>query len=203
MSSKKYQPKILYAIAFATGFVLMGYEIFGSRVLSPYFGSSTHVWGALIAVFMAGLSAGYAIGGKIADKFSGYFPLGILLLIPGVLLLGFPVYGETFCLLADKLNYDERIETLIASLLLFFLPSFFIGTISPYLVKMNTSSIHKVGSGNGTVFSITTAGSIVGTLFSAFYMIGRIGSLKAIALFGGILLINGAICMMMNVNRKK
>ena len=186
---------MLYITAFTAGFVLMGYEIFGSRVLMPYFGSSTHVWGALIAVFMAGLSVGYAYGGKFADKHSGYLPLGVLLLIPALLLLLFPVYGKAFCILADRLEYDERIETLIASFLLFFAPSAFIGAISPYLVKMKTSSFEKVGTGSGTVFAIATTGSIAGTLFSAFFLVAYMGSFKAIALFGALLLVNGLVCL--------
>ena len=190
---------LLYTTAFISGFVLMGYEIFGSRVLRPYFGSSTHVWGALIAVFMAGLSVGYAFGGKFADKRSGYLSLGILLLIPALLLLLFPVYGKAFCVVAAKLEYDERIETLIASFLLFFAPSAFIGAISPYLVKMKTQSLGKVGTGSGTVFAIATVGSIAGTLFSAFYLVNQMGSSKAIALFGALLIINGIVCLLINL----
>lgn len=178
----------IFITAFIAGFVLMGYEIFGSRVLQPYFGSGIHIWGALIAVFMAGLSVGYLVGGKIADKFSGVKTLTCLLMIPGTLLLLFPIYGKAFCIFADGLNRDERLETLIASLLLFFVPSLCIGMISPYLVKMNTNSLEKVGSGNGTVFAIATTGSILGTLASAFYLIGKIESPKAIALFGLVLL---------------
>lgn len=183
-----YNKPWIYIIAFVAGFVLMGFEIFGSRVLAPHFGNSTQVWGALIAVFMTGLSVGYLVGGKIADKFDGYKPLSLLLLIPGFLLLLFPLFGKALCVMADRLNKDERLETLVASLLLFFLPSLFIGAVSPYLVKMNTSSLNKIGSGNGTVFAIATTGSILGTLASAFYMIGNIGSNQAIALFGMILL---------------
>lgn len=193
----------MFTTALLAGFVLMGYEIFGSRVLSPYFGSSTHVWGALIAVFMAGLCAGYAVGGKIADRFSGYLPLSILLLLPGCLLLCFPIYGQAFCKTADKLNYDERIETMIASLLLFFLPSAFIGAVSPYLVTMKTTSLDQIGTGNGSIYALVTFGSIIGTLFSSFYLVGRVESSQAIALFGVILLINGTGSLFLYFLREK
>jgi len=198
---RKYNKPLLYLTAFTVGFVLMGYEIFGSRVLRPYFGSSTHVWGALIAVFMAGLSLGYACGGRFADKRSGYLPLAVILVIPALLLLLFPVYGKICCIVADKWEYDERIKTLVASAMLFFVPTAFIGAISPYLVKMKTSSIEKVGISNGSIFAVGTTGSIAGTIISAFFLVGQIGSSKAIALFGGLLLINGIICLILS--RKK
>ena len=191
----KYNKLLLYATALSAGFVLMGYEIFGSRVLTPHFGSSIHVWGALIAVFMAGLSVGYACGGKFADNHSGYMSLAILLAIPAFFLLVFPVYGKRFCFLAGKIEYDERIATLVAALMLFFIPTAFIGAISPYLVKMNTSSFDEVGRGNGSIFATGTLGSIAGTIVSAFFLVGRIESSKAIMLLGGILLINAIICM--------
>ncbi len=35
----------LLILVFTAGFVLMGFEIAGSRVLAPYFGNSIYVWG--------------------------------------------------------------------------------------------------------------------------------------------------------------
>ena len=198
MSSKNNHTPLLYVIAFLSGFVLMGYEIFGSRVLTPHFGSSIHVWGALLAVFMAGLSLGYACGGRFADKHSGYLPLAILLLIPAFILFVFPVYGKAFCLLAAKIEYDERVAALVASSMLFFIPTAFIGAISPYLIKMKTSSMENVGSGSGSIFAIGTIGSIAGTIFSAFYLVRHMESSKAIIMLGGILMINAIICLILH-----
>jgi hypothetical protein len=67
---------------FVSGGVLLGVELVASRVLAPYFGNSIFVWGALIGVVLAGLSAGYWIGGVLADR----IPAPPLLI--GVLVLG-------------------------------------------------------------------------------------------------------------------
>jgi hypothetical protein len=182
---------IIYTTAYTAGAVLMGYEIFGSRVLRPYFGSSTHVWGALITVFMAGLSAGYAFGGKAADRSADPRKIVLSLLIPpGVLLLAFPVYGYRICALADRINCDERIETLTASVFLFLLPSAFIGALTPVLVKFNTDSIENVGRGNGKIFAVSTVGSITGTVISAFFLVGNTSSGVTISAMGALLLLN-------------
>ena len=58
----------LYTVVFLSGAALMGLEIVGSRVMAPVFGTSIFVWGALITTFLASLSTGYALGGKIADR---------------------------------------------------------------------------------------------------------------------------------------
>ena len=54
--------------AFFAGAVLMALELLGSRILAPTLGSSIFVWGSLIGVVLAALSAGYALGGAAADR---------------------------------------------------------------------------------------------------------------------------------------
>jgi len=46
----------------------MIYEITGSRIVSPFIGTSTYVWTSLIGVILGALSLGYWIGGRMADK---------------------------------------------------------------------------------------------------------------------------------------
>src|SRR5918999_3210259 len=53
---------------FLSGAVLLGVEIAASRVLAPYFGNSLFVWGAIIGVILAGLAAGYWVGGVVGDR---------------------------------------------------------------------------------------------------------------------------------------
>lgn len=44
---------------FVAGFCVMVLELLGTRILSPYLGSSLSVWTSLIGVVMAFLSLGY------------------------------------------------------------------------------------------------------------------------------------------------
>jgi hypothetical protein len=46
----------------------MSLEFSVSRLLIPVFGSSIYTWGSLIGVILAGLSLGYHVGGRLADK---------------------------------------------------------------------------------------------------------------------------------------
>src|SRR5689334_5201707 len=50
------------------GAVVMIYEIIGSRLVSPYIGSSTYIWTMLIGVILGSLSFGYWFGGRLADR---------------------------------------------------------------------------------------------------------------------------------------
>ena len=186
----------IFTTAFVTGFVMMGFEVFGTRVLSPYFGSGLHVWGALIAVVMAGLSCGYAVGGVVADRGKTRRMLIYSLGSAGLLLLLFPCFSIFVCRWIDSFQLGRKPSTLLAALLLFLLPSFFIGCVSPLLVKLKIRNLDKVGEGSGIIYSVMTMGSIAGTLVSAFYMIGHFSSSGSIVLFGIMLLLNAVILIL-------
>src|SRR5271168_40716 len=51
-----------------TGAVVMAMELTAFRLYAPYFGNSIYVWGSMISVVMLALSAGYSLGGWIADR---------------------------------------------------------------------------------------------------------------------------------------
>ena len=53
-------------IIFLCGAFIMIFEILGSRILGPYFGTSIFVWTSLIGIIMGSLSIGYWLGGKIS-----------------------------------------------------------------------------------------------------------------------------------------
>ena len=60
-------------------------EICASRLLAPYFGSSTIVWANLIGLVLAALSVGYWLGGKLADRRPTPRLLGALVLASAAL----------------------------------------------------------------------------------------------------------------------
>ena len=64
---------------------------------------------------------------------------------------------------------------LIACSVLFLLPGVFIGTVSPYVIRLAATKLHTVGSTAGTLYAVSTAGSIFGTLLTAFYLIPVLG----------------------------
>lgn len=185
---------ILYLIAFLTGFALMGYEILGVRVLSPYYGSSVHVWGATISVFLAGLSIGYIKGGQIADKISDLNILRRIILIPVLIITTFPVYGNRICKLIYSFELDSRIGALFLSIILFLVPCIFIGMAVPILVKMLASENHKIGSAAGNIYAVSTIGSIAGTLFTSFFMISMVSMPKGFMVIGIILIACWLLC---------
>src|SRR3954451_15147207 len=58
----------LEALVFAVGISSLGAEIAATRLLAPFFGTSTVIWANTIAVVLLALSAGYKLGGTLADR---------------------------------------------------------------------------------------------------------------------------------------
>jgi MFS family permease len=59
---------LIYAVAFVTSAIVMSFEMLGSRYLNPYFGSGIYTWAALISTVLIALTAGYFLGGALADR---------------------------------------------------------------------------------------------------------------------------------------
>jgi len=70
---------LLRAAVLVGGASVMVVEILGSRVLAPTFGTTLHVWSALITVTLAALAIGYAWGGRIADRRPGMAALIVVI----------------------------------------------------------------------------------------------------------------------------
>ncbi|MGH7871629.1 MAG: fused MFS/spermidine synthase, partial [Candidatus Binatia bacterium] len=162
-------------VVFVSGAVLMALEIVGSRVLAPYFGSSIFVWGSLISVVMAALSIGYYWGGWMSAREPSYGKLLALLVVPGILIFFLPfAYPQINEWIASH-DFGTRLNPLIACSALFLLPGVFLGTISPYVIRLAATKLHMVGSTAGTLYAVSTCGSIFGTLLTAFYLIPVLG----------------------------
>lgn len=166
---------LLNVIVFVSGAVLMGLEIVGSRVLAPYFGNSIFVWGSLISVVLAALSLGYYWGGRLSERRPSLDKLLLLVLLPGGMIFFLPfVYPPINGWIATA-DFGNRLNPLIASALYFLLPSIFLGTVSPYAIRLAATTLTAVGSTAGSLYALSTCGSIFGTLFTAFYLIPVIG----------------------------
>jgi predicted membrane-bound spermidine synthase len=78
------------------------------------------------------------------------------------------------------------IDQILAALALMFLPVTFLGMYSPFAIRLLLRSPQRSGRVSGTVYGVSTAGSIVGTLGTTFFLIPAIGS-RAITLTLGLI----------------
>ena len=162
---------VCYLVAFWSGFFVMGVELLGGRILAPNFGSSIYVWGALITVFMLALSLGYLAGGRYSQNNPSLKRLGVLLGIAALTTLPVvPLAGTPLEDLAIHIP-DPRFGSLTAAVLLFFIPTFFSGMVSPYCVRLLVDNEASSGRRAGQLYFVSTFGSAAGTLLTSFYLV--------------------------------
>jgi len=166
-----YRVAVCYVVALWSGFFVMGVELLGGRILAPNFGSSIYVWGALIAVFMLALSLGYLAGGRWSQRDPSLARLGLLL--GAAALTTLPVLALSGRVLEDLAFAvpDPRFGSLSAAALLFFVPTFFSGMVSPYCVRLLIDDEKTSGRRAGQLYFVSTFGSAAGTIMTSFYLV--------------------------------
>jgi hypothetical protein len=162
---------VCYIVAFWSGFFVMGVELLGGRILAPNFGSSIYVWGALITIFMLALSLGYLAGGRWSQKEPSLPKLGLLLAAAAITALPvLPLSGVVLENLAIAVP-DPRFGSLAAAAMLFFIPTFFSGMVSPYCVRLLIDAEESSGRRAGQLYFVSTFGSAAGTIMTSFYLV--------------------------------
>jgi hypothetical protein len=66
---------------------------------------------------------------------------------------------------------DPRYGSLLASSVLFILPTVILGMISPYSVRLLVENTHHSGQMAGRLYFVSTLGSALGTLATSFYLV--------------------------------
>src|SRR5436305_14237223 len=94
------RPAVVRAIVFVVGTASLGAEISAARLLAPYFGASTIIWANTIATVLVALSAGYAIGGRLADRRADLRGLCLVALTAAALLAIVPFIANPFLTLS-------------------------------------------------------------------------------------------------------
>lgn len=161
----------LKAVVALAGAVLMALEILGSRVLAPSYGSSVYVWGSLISTFLVALALGYALGGRAADRRPSLAALSTVLSAAAVLVLPCVAWAPWILASIGRTGWDARWAALFAATVLFLPPSIAMGMVTPFAVRIGIRRMETAGTVSGGYSALSTAGSIVGTLLTTFFLI--------------------------------
>lgn len=193
-----FSKRLLEITVFTCGAMVMIWELVGSRVLGPYLGTSIYVWTSLIGVIMGSLSLGYWYGGKLADRNANFKNLSSIIFAAGIFIIIINVFKEDVMNSVIMVNADLSTRSLIASILIFFIPSTFLGMVSPYAAKLKISDLKNSGATIGNLYALSTLGSIVGTFMAGYWLIPSFGTQKIIYAIGIILVVNAILLSLKN-----
>lgn len=183
---EKLSSLISYIVPFVTGGAIMAIEMLGARILAPVLGTTIAVWSAIIAVILAGISCGYFLGGTLAEKKQSNKPLSILLFMSALALAPIIFLRPYLPQIMPQLPYG--LLALGYTLLFFFLPAFFLGASTTYLISIRATNLDRVGKVNGSLYGISTVGSLVGIYLTSFYLVPNFAVSNILYGIAGILI---------------
>lgn len=192
-----------YWVVVVPGAVLMALEMVSSRVLAPEFGNSVYVWGSIIGVFLAAMSVGYVVGGRLADRSPHLESLGKLLL--GAALAQLPVlwFGTFAAARLGELTGGSPYGTLLATTFLFGPATILLATVAPYAVRLATRRIEMLGGTAGHLYAVSTGGSLAGTLGATFVLIPNLALDSILRVLLLTTTLSGAVALASNWRRER
>jgi hypothetical protein len=174
------QNKLYIILVFVTGAASLTVEMAASRLLAPYFGSSLFVWANLIGLILLYLTVGYYGGGVLADRQPYPQVLYSITAIAALLIGAIPLIAQpilTWTLNTFAINpLGIFYGSLFSIILLFALPTFLLGCVSPYAIRLSINQVGHTGSIAGLLYATSTAGSIIGTFVPVLILLPDIGT---------------------------
>jgi predicted membrane-bound spermidine synthase len=200
------------ALTLLTGCSGLVYEVAWQKYLAILLGSHSEATAAVLAIFLAGLSVGYALFGALSRRFlrsaeaRGKPPR--LLLAYGLIEMGIGAYAFLFpVLFAWVQDLSTRIphggagagfalDVGLAALLIG-PPTILMGATIPMLTQALARSLADATRFHAILYGTNTAGAFVGALAAGFLLIPSLGLARVMSLMGAINLGAGLIFVAM------
>ncbi|PZS00232.1 MAG: spermine synthase, partial [Candidatus Chloroheliales bacterium] len=184
---------LLLLVVFTAGMSGLAMEMLSSRLLQPYFGSSQLIWAVVIGLVLIYLTVGYYLGGKLADRSPRPALLYQLVAIAGFLFALIPWIAQPilgFSLDAFKgSSVGGFLGSLLAVVALFAVPMIIMGMVAPFAIRLSLGSVSNGGRVAGSIYALSTVGSIVGTFVPVLFMMPAFGTDMTVLLFAVALLL--------------
>lgn len=175
-------------LIFISGAITLSLEVLASRIMTPYFGVSLYIWSGILSITLAFLAIGYRLGGSLSAKISPKSVEYVFLATPLVSALAIVVSALTYPFLFPLLSQVNLvIGSFIGATLLLALPLIVLSAMNPLLISLQHRRQKTGDGGAGRVFFISTMGSVVGVLFTAFVFIPNMTNFRAVLILGIII----------------
>jgi spermidine synthase len=178
--SRRLALPLLRVLVFAGGFASIGVELTASRLIAPFFGSSTFIWASLIGLTLTFLALGYYLGGRIADRWPEPGVLFAVAAVAALTIALIPFVARP--LLNQSLQAFRALDagafygSLMGTLLLLAPPVTLLGFVSPFAIRLQLHDVASAGNTAGSLYALSTIGSIAGSFLPVLVLIPTIGT---------------------------
>ncbi|MDP2727294.1 MAG: fused MFS/spermidine synthase, partial [Dehalococcoidia bacterium] len=180
-------------IVFISSTCTLVIELVAGRIMAPYVGVSLYTWTSIIGVVLAGISLGNFVGGRLADRRASPAVLGILFFAGGLATLGILIATAWVTAAPMPTGFSLVTKIVVFTTVIFFLPCFILGMVSPVVVKLTLKDLGEAGNVVGMIYAFGAAGSILGTFLTGFLLISSLGTRSIIWLVALVLIVMGLV----------
>lgn len=202
-------PRLAYALFIASGATGLVYEVTWFRHLSLIFGASFGATSIVLAAFMAGMSLGGFVFGRLGDRIArplrayGLIEVGI-----GLFALALPhalrgVDAIYVGLARGDADAGVGLAVLRATLAFLVLatPTVLMGATLPIMTRLLVHARHEFGRRLSWLYGSNTLGAVIGTLAAGFVMIPTLGVAATQWVAVGVNVAVGVIALVVDARR--
>lgn len=173
----------------ASGAVLV-LEILAVRLLAPYVGLTLETTTSIIGAALAGIAAGAAVGGWIADRTDERRLLALLLIGGGLLTL---LIVPLVRVLGPGARGGGDLAALGVTVITLVPPALVLSAVTPTVARLRLHDLNASGTIVGGISAWATAGALVGTFGTGFVLVPLVPVSAAVLGIGVALVLAGAV----------
>jgi hypothetical protein len=181
-------PSVAAALVFLAAGAVLVLEILAVRLLAPYVGLTLETTTSIIGAALAGIAAGAAIGGYLADR-TNTRRLIVALLIGGggLALLTVPLVRW----LGPGARGEGDLAALAITLVALVPPATVLSAVSPAVARLQLRDLRASGTIVGRLSAWATGGALMGTFGTGFVLVPLMPVSAAVLLTGVVLVLTG------------
>jgi len=166
-------------------------EMCASRLLAAYFGTSLFIWASVIGLILVYLTIGYFIGGRLADRYPSEQVLCTITAMAALSISILPFVSQIILTWSitglEQVSVSIFFSSLLGTILLFAVPVTLLGLVSPFAIRLVNKEVGKSGRVSGSLYAISTFGSILGAFLPVLWLIPTFGVRRTLLIFGVLL----------------
>jgi spermidine synthase len=186
-------PRMIWAIAFLSGFATLSIEVIWTRLFAQVLQNSVYTYALVLTTFLAALAAGASLSNLLARRNPLAPATTLILLLAGCAAVA-AITPHLFHHMTDGLAYLGRgrdfagyvLEVARTTALVMFLPGIVLGAVLPYLLRVMQDRDGAPGETLGRLIAMNTTGAILGALAAGFVLLPLFGSYRALWLMAAL-----------------
>jgi spermidine synthase len=182
-------------LAFASGGLTLGLEVVCTRMFAQVLQNSVYTFSTILVVFLVALALG-ALGASLLARLP-LSPFALLLALLAAAGIGVAVTPFAFFTVTDGMRYLGTSESWTLYTMAIFAdaglvllgPGILVGTVFPFLLRLEQDSGLAVGRAIGRLVAWNAAGAIAGATLTGFVLLPHLGLWGTFRLFAAVYLL--------------